>query len=258
MWKVALDVGLSQPHAEAAETEIRTYVPNFPNHRPESGSANLEKIQHSFAESLKDGEADAISDNASDDIRIYRKGQLPAVGKAAGEKMLAEEDAKRLARQVARAQVIRLISRTNMVNSQPSRTMPCSMESISASGALNQTALGKSRSTFRKARRQRNDVLMRNDGGRSSATPNERPRMIRLRRSSRSSPLHHASLSPSSLRGKAVSRHLTRNDGVGAPSRRRVRQQRPEGGPSPSPFRNRSQNQIPPPIRICYAFAIRP
>src|SRR5205823_10292903 len=86
---------------------------------------------------------------------------------------------------------------------------------ISASGALNQTALGKSRSTFRKARRQRNDVLMRNDGGRSSATPNERPRMIRLRRSSRSSPLHHASLSPSSLRGKAVSRHLTRNDGVG-------------------------------------------
>ena len=94
MWKVALDVGLSQPHAEAPETEIRTYVPNSPNPRPESGNANLEKTQHSFAESLKDGEADAITDNASDDIRIYRNGQLPAVGKAAAEKMLAEEDAK--------------------------------------------------------------------------------------------------------------------------------------------------------------------
>src|SRR5438093_12930181 len=99
---------------------------------------------------------------------------------------------------------------------------------------------------------------MRKEGGSSSAARNDLSQIIRLRRSSRSSPLHHASLSPSSLRGKAVSRHLTRNDGVGAPSRRRVRQQRPEGGPSPSPFRNRSQNQIPPPIRICYAFAIRP
>ena len=89
-----MDVGLSQPHAEAAETEIRTYVPNSPNPRPESGSANLEKTQHSFAESLKDGEADAITDNASDDIRIYRNGQLPAVGKTAAEKMLTEEDAK--------------------------------------------------------------------------------------------------------------------------------------------------------------------
>ncbi len=94
MWKVALDVGLSQPHAEAPETEIRTYVPNSSNPSPESGSANLEKTQRSFAESLKDGEADAISDNASDDIRIYRNGQLPAVGKAAAEKMLAEKDAK--------------------------------------------------------------------------------------------------------------------------------------------------------------------
>jgi ketosteroid isomerase-like protein len=94
MWKVALDVGLSQPHAEAAETEIKTYIPNSPNPRPESASTDLEKTQHSFAESLKDGEADAISDNASDDIRIYRNGQLPAVSKAAAEKMLAEEDAK--------------------------------------------------------------------------------------------------------------------------------------------------------------------
>jgi ketosteroid isomerase-like protein len=94
MWKVALDVGLNHPLAEAAETEIKTYVPNSPNPRPESVSADLEKTQHSFADSLKDDEADAITDNASDDIRIYRSGQFPAVGKTAAEKMLAEEDAK--------------------------------------------------------------------------------------------------------------------------------------------------------------------
>ena len=94
VWKVALDVGLNHPQAEAAETEIKTYVPNSPNPHPESASADLEKTQRSFADSLKEGEADAITDNASDDIRLYRSGQLPAVGKRAAEKMLAEEDAK--------------------------------------------------------------------------------------------------------------------------------------------------------------------
>src|SRR5205823_12844693 len=37
-WKVALDVGLSQPHPDAPETETRTYFPNSPNPRPESGN----------------------------------------------------------------------------------------------------------------------------------------------------------------------------------------------------------------------------
>jgi len=62
--------------------------------RPESASADLDKTQASFAESLKDDEGDAIIDNASDDIRAYRRGQLPAVGKAAAKKMLGKEDAK--------------------------------------------------------------------------------------------------------------------------------------------------------------------
>ena len=94
VWKVALDVGLNDPQAEAAETEIKTYVPNSPNPHPESASKDLEKTQHSVADSLKEDEADAITDNASDDIRLYRSGQLPAVGKRAAEKMLAEQDAK--------------------------------------------------------------------------------------------------------------------------------------------------------------------
>ncbi len=94
MWKVALDVGLNDPQAEAAETEIKTYVPNSPNPHPESASTDLQKTQHSFADSLKEDEADAITDNASDDIHLYRNGQLPAVGKRAAEKMLAEQDAK--------------------------------------------------------------------------------------------------------------------------------------------------------------------
>jgi ketosteroid isomerase-like protein len=94
VWKVALDVGLDHAQPRGVETEIRTYVPNAAIPHSESATADLEKAQRSFAESLKEDETDAIIDNASDDIRIYRDGQLPAVGKAAAKKMLADEDAK--------------------------------------------------------------------------------------------------------------------------------------------------------------------
>ena len=94
VWKVVLDVGLDHSQPQGVETEIRTYVPNAAILHSESATADLEKAQHSFSESLKDGETDAIIDNASDDIRIYRTGQLPIVGKIAAKKMLSEEDAK--------------------------------------------------------------------------------------------------------------------------------------------------------------------
>jgi ketosteroid isomerase-like protein len=94
VWKVALDVGLDHPQPQGVETEIRTYIPNSAIVHSESASVDLEKAQHRFAESLKENEAHAIIDNASDDIRLYRSGQLPAVGKTAAKKMLAEEDEK--------------------------------------------------------------------------------------------------------------------------------------------------------------------
>jgi len=94
VWKVALDVGLDHPQSQKVETEIRTYASRSVIPHSESANSDLEKAQRSFAESLKEDEGDAIIDNASDDIRIYRSGQLPAVGKKAAEKMLAEENAK--------------------------------------------------------------------------------------------------------------------------------------------------------------------
>ena len=94
VWRVALDVGLDHPQPQEAETEIRTYIPDSPLLQPESASTDLDKVQSDFTESLRDDEADAVIDHASDDIRVYRRGQLPAVGKTAAEKMLADEDAK--------------------------------------------------------------------------------------------------------------------------------------------------------------------
>jgi ketosteroid isomerase-like protein len=94
VWKAALDVGLDHPQPQEVQTEIRTYVPNLAMSHSGSASVDLEKAQHSFAESLKENEADAIMDSASDDIRVYRNGQLPAVGKAAAKKLLSEQDAE--------------------------------------------------------------------------------------------------------------------------------------------------------------------
>jgi ketosteroid isomerase-like protein len=93
-WKIALDVGLDHPQPQETEAEIRTSVPNSAMPHSESANTDLEKAQRSFAESLKDDGADAVIDNASDDIRVYRSGQLAAVGKKDAEKMLAKEDAK--------------------------------------------------------------------------------------------------------------------------------------------------------------------
>jgi hypothetical protein len=94
VWKVALDIGLDHPRPQGVETEISTYIPNAAIPHSESASADLKKAQRSFAESLKKDEGDAIIDNASDNIRVYRSGQLPGVGKNAAGKMLGEEDAK--------------------------------------------------------------------------------------------------------------------------------------------------------------------
>jgi ketosteroid isomerase-like protein len=93
-WKVILDVGVSHPQPAQAQNETATDIPNTPLPNIESASADLDKLQREFTESLKDDEADAIIDNASDDIRVYRRGQLPAVGKKAAKKMLSDVDAK--------------------------------------------------------------------------------------------------------------------------------------------------------------------
>jgi hypothetical protein len=143
MWKVALDVGLDHPQPQEVETEIRTYVPNSARPHSESVCTDLEKAQRSFAESLKDDEGDAIIDNAGDDIRVYRSGQLPAVGKTAAKNYCPTRMQKRLAHHEARAQVTRLISRMNMVNLPASATMLPSTASTFASGALSPMAPGK-------------------------------------------------------------------------------------------------------------------
>jgi ketosteroid isomerase-like protein len=94
VWKVVLDVGINHSTPAQVGSETAAHIPDKPFTNLESASADLDKAEHEFAESLKNDEADAIIDHASDDIRVYRRGQLPAVGKSAAKKLLADVDAK--------------------------------------------------------------------------------------------------------------------------------------------------------------------
>jgi hypothetical protein len=112
VWKVALDVGIDHPQQEV-QMEIKTHIPNSAIPHSESASADLEKAQHSFAESLKEGEADAIIDNASDDIRVYRSGQLV---KKLPKKCLRKRTQKQRVHHQAPASLIPSILHTNTAN----------------------------------------------------------------------------------------------------------------------------------------------
>ena len=95
IWKVVADVGVNHPQPQSpVPADVSTYVPKTGPASPESARANLEKAQRQFADALKENEADAINDNASEEIRVYRRDQIPAVGKRAAEKMLDDVDAK--------------------------------------------------------------------------------------------------------------------------------------------------------------------
>jgi ketosteroid isomerase-like protein len=93
-WKVLVDVGVNHPQPPAPGGKIVTYVPKSSVAHPETARAALETVQRDFAESLRKDQGDAILDAASEDIRVYRRGLQPAVGKSTAKKMLAAEHAK--------------------------------------------------------------------------------------------------------------------------------------------------------------------
>lgn len=82
IWKVMVDVGVN--HTEPSERPGQEWgIPKSPLAHPECAAADLEKAQFIFSEGLKKDEGAAILGSASDDIRVYRRGAVPLVGKAA-------------------------------------------------------------------------------------------------------------------------------------------------------------------------------
>src|SRR4029453_12431161 len=90
----------------------------------------------------------------------------PLLARQLPRKCLPTRTQKRPVHHQAPASLIPSILHMNTVNTRGTATRSMNMESIFAFGGSNQTALGKSCSIFKRARRHRNDVLMRNEGRR--------------------------------------------------------------------------------------------
>jgi ketosteroid isomerase-like protein len=94
VWKVVVDVGVDHPQPQEPAGEVETFVPAFPIARPESARQKLEETEKSFAELLAKDAGPAILAKAADNVRVYRRGEFPAVGKSAPQLMLSSDHGK--------------------------------------------------------------------------------------------------------------------------------------------------------------------
>ena len=86
-WKVALDCGLEHPEPTAKAEALRTYVPEGPAKLDTRFWAGTLK---NFHEAARDDSTKAIMQWAAPEIRVYRDGHFPAVGREAAERLLAD------------------------------------------------------------------------------------------------------------------------------------------------------------------------
>lgn len=92
LWKVALDCGIENPEPAGKPEPLHLSIPKD---APEVKSANsrrkalpVQEAQQNFAEAAKTNSTDAILDAATEEVRIYRDGSFPAVGKSAARALL--------------------------------------------------------------------------------------------------------------------------------------------------------------------------
>jgi ketosteroid isomerase-like protein len=89
-WKVALDCGIENSEPTAKPESLRTLVPADSKTPTDLNAAQVGRweTQQKFAEAAKKDSAMATMAFAAPDIRIYRDGHFPAIGKEAASKLL--------------------------------------------------------------------------------------------------------------------------------------------------------------------------
>lgn len=95
-WRVALDVGTEHPQPKEPAGEVETFVPDFPIARLDSVRQRLQDAEKNFPDSLAQDAGAAVLAQAGDDIRVYRRGAVPAVGKTAAKLLLSSDQEKQI------------------------------------------------------------------------------------------------------------------------------------------------------------------
>jgi ketosteroid isomerase-like protein len=94
-WKVMVDVGIDNPQPTAATPEVQISPPaEAANTDANLRQHALETAEKMFANALTVDAGRAISDSASEEIRVFRDDSFPAVGKEAATNMLNSDHGK--------------------------------------------------------------------------------------------------------------------------------------------------------------------
>lgn len=104
-WKVIVDVGIDNPKPTGSPPEVQLSPPGEPSNTDVSlRHRSLEQAEKSLANSLTVDAGKAVSDLASEEIRVFRDDSFPAVGNATAKIML-NSDHRKLARKISGAAI---------------------------------------------------------------------------------------------------------------------------------------------------------
>ena len=96
-WKVALDCGIENPEPASKPEPLKTVAPDDrakPAGDLDSRRKSSWEAQQKFADAAKTDSATAALAIAADEIRVYREGHFPSVGKDAARSLLKETGGK--------------------------------------------------------------------------------------------------------------------------------------------------------------------
>jgi ketosteroid isomerase-like protein len=104
-WKVIVDVGIDNPKPAGPPPEVQLSPPSEPSNTDINlRHRTLEKSEKMFMNRLTADAGKAISDSASEEIRVFRDDSFPAVGKEAAKIML-NSDHRKLIRKISGAAI---------------------------------------------------------------------------------------------------------------------------------------------------------
>ena len=97
-WKVALDCGIENPEPAGKPEPLRMFVPDDGQQVKTVDARRkalpLQEAHQKFVDAAKTNSADAALGVAAEEIRVYREGSFPAVGKSAAAALLSAKGAR--------------------------------------------------------------------------------------------------------------------------------------------------------------------